>query len=207
VVGSRAGREKYEELVQTARKVRERAPPGQEGRGWRSRPSDPAIAEGQGHVTDKRDQTADCGPPPSVSGCSAPLTRSRNQGRQITGNTHPDDLSTTAASINHRELAGLCRTYRRGPTLFEGRPDRGVAHGPVTPPRARWLGIAARSLCGGGGVMAGSYDRHDAAWYTRHPFLVPGGRLAVIYAWMGGSRSPPPAGLLARGAMGTADCW
>jgi len=39
VVGSRAGREKYEELVQTARKVRE-SPTVQEAAGW-SRPKRP----------------------------------------------------------------------------------------------------------------------------------------------------------------------
>jgi len=73
-------------------------------------------------------------------------------------------------------------------------------HGPVTPPRARWLGLAATVLLAVVAYLAGSYDRHDAAWYTGTVLWYPAGAL-LIYAWWAVRDVPSTRWLLATGAL------
>jgi hypothetical protein len=106
VVGTRAGREKYDELVQTARKVKE-SPTVQEAAGVVQAQATRLYTEGKGVVTDKlaTSRFAD-----TTVGQRLLSAADADAGAKAINHkkNHPDDLSTTGSiSSQTASSAGL----------------------------------------------------------------------------------------------------
>jgi hypothetical protein len=95
VVGTRAGREKYDELVDTARKVKE-SPTVQEAAGVVQAQATRLYAEGKGVVTDKLATSRFADTPVGQRLLSTADTEAGAKAVNHKRN-HPDDLSTTGS--------------------------------------------------------------------------------------------------------------